>query len=289
MSINARREWTGWLFILPMLVVFASFVIYPILKSFVSSLYGFDYTRYFWNGLGNYGTIFHDPVFMKSIVTTIWFVVLIVPAQMIAALAISLLIQRYSNKTQSFFKAVFYVPGATSVVSLALIWGYIYNNDFGFANYVLASIGGEPVNWLGIHWGIYALSAIVVTISLGASVVVISAGLDAIPGEIYESARIDGAAPLRIFFRITLPLLKPSLLYVVVTGTIAAFQIFTVVLLMTGGGPAYKTTTMLMLIYREAFINMNFGTANAMGIVLCFIITSIAFIQFKLLKTDIEY
>jgi multiple sugar transport system permease protein len=288
-SMSTRRELTGWLFVLPMLIVFLSFVIYPVIQAFKSSLYGFDYTQYYWNGLGNYITIFQDETFLKSIRTTLLFVILIVPAQTVIALCISLTINSFSSKLQSFYKAVFYVPGVTSVVSLAMVWDYIYNNQFGFANYALSLVGMEPVNWLGINFGVYALSLIVITITLGTAVVVISAGLDGIPQELYESANIDGATPKRILFSITLPLLKPSLLYVVVTGMIAAFQIFTVILLMTGGGPAYKTTTILMLIYREAFMNMNFGAANAMGIVLCLIITTIAIIQFKLLKTDIEY
>ncbi len=289
LSMSGRRELTGWLFVLPMLLVFLAFVIYPILQSFKSSLYGFDYTRYYWDGFGNYARIFDDPIFLRSIRTTLLFVILIVPAQTVLALVLSLLINRFSNRAQSFFKAVFYVPVATSVVSLAMVWEYIYNNEFGFANYVLKLIGLGPVNWLGIDYGVYSLSLIVITISLGTSIVVVAAGLNGIPQEMYESAAIDGSSPSRTFFRITLPLLKPSLLYVVVTSTIASFQIFTVILLMTGGGPAYKTTTILMLIYREAFLNMNFGAANAMGIILCLIITSIALIQFRLMKTDIEY
>jgi len=119
--------------------------------------------------------------------------------------------------------------------------------------------------------------------------VVFAAALSGIPRDLYESASLDGATQVDSFLRITLPMLKPSILYVVVTTTIGAFQVFAIILLMTGGGPAYKTTTILMLIYREAFVNMNFGLANAMGIILCLIICLIAFIQFKLLKTDIEY
>ncbi|MFD0672460.1 carbohydrate ABC transporter permease [Cohnella sp. GCM10027633] len=289
LTMRGRRELTGWLFVSPMLLVFLTFVVYPILQAFKSSLYGFDYTSYYWNGFGNYAAILSDSVFLRAVRTTLWFVVLIVPTQTLIALAVSLTINRFSNRAQSFYKAVFYVPAVTSVVSLAMVWEYIYNNQFGFANYALKSVGLAPVNWLGIDFGVYALALIVVTISVGAAIVVLSAGLNGIPREIYESASIDGASPGRTLWRITLPLLKPSLLYVLVTSTIASFQIFTIILLMTGGGPAYKTTTMLMLIYREAFINMNFGAANAMGIILCLIITSIALLQFRLMKTDIEY
>jgi multiple sugar transport system permease protein len=190
---------------------------------------------------------------------------------------------------QSFLKATFYIPGVTSLVSIAMVWEYIYNNQFGLANYVLKTLGLSSVNFLGADWAYFALTLILLTTSIGSSIVIFTAAMNGIPSDLYESASLDGAKPLRSFFSITLPMLKPTLLYVIVTSTIGAFQIFAIILLMTGGGPAYKTTTILMLIYREAFVNMNFGIANAMGMVLCVIICLIAFLQFKLFKSDVEY
>ncbi|RKN70611.1 carbohydrate ABC transporter permease [Paenibacillus ginsengarvi] len=288
-NLKFRRELSGWLFVLPMLLFFASFVVYPILSSVWGSLYAFDYAGYTFAGLDNYKQLLGDSLFWKAVWNTIVFVLYLVPSITFLALFLAALIHRYPQKMQSFFKAAFYVPGVTSIVSLAMVWEYMYNNQFGLGNYLLKRFGLPPVNFLGSEYAYTSLALILVTISLGASLVVFSAALGGIPKDLYESASLDGATGTQTFFRITLPMLKPSVLYVVVTSTIGAFQVFAIILLMTGGGPAYKTTTILMLIYREAFINMNFGIANAMGIMLCLLICLIAFLQFKLLKSDVEY
>jgi multiple sugar transport system permease protein len=287
--LQLSREINGWLFVLPMLVFFLIFVVYPIVSSIKSSLYGFDYTQYYWAGLDNYATIFQDELFHKAVKNTLLFVICLVPALTVLSLILSVLINTHSNKMQSFLKATFYIPGVTSLVSIAMVWEYIYNNQFGLANYVLKTLGLSSVNFLGADWAYFALTLILLTTSIGSSIVIFTAAMNGIPSDLYESASLDGAKPLRSFFSITLPMLKPTLLYVIVTSTIGAFQIFAIILLMTGGGPAYKTTTILMLIYREAFVNMNFGIANAMGMVLCVIICLIAFLQFKLFKSDVEY
>lgn len=288
-NLKFRRELSGWLFVLPMLLFFASFVVYPILSSVWGSLFAFDYAGYTFAGLDNYKQLLGDSLFWKAVWNTIVFVLYLVPSITFLALFLAALIHRYPQKMQSFFKAAFYVPGVTSIVSLAMVWEYIYNNQFGLGNYLLKRFGLPSVNFLGSEYAYTSLALILVTISLGASLVVFSAALGGIPKDLYESASLDGATGAQTFFRITLPMLKPSVLYVVVTSTIGAFQVFAIILLMTGGGPAYKTTTILMLIYREAFINMNFGIANAMGIMLCLLICLIAFLQFKLLKSDVEY
>ncbi|TMV52778.1 sugar ABC transporter permease [Paenibacillus mesophilus] len=288
-SLKLRREWSGWLFVLPMLLFFVAFVVYPILSSIRSSLYAFDYAGYVFAGLDNYKQLVSDSLFWKAVWNTLVFVLYLVPSITVLALLLSAIIHVYPKKMQSFFRAAFYIPGVTSIVSLAMVWEYMYNNQFGLGNYFLKLIGMQPVNFLGSEYAYMSLSLILVTISLGSSIVVFTAALNGIPRDLYESASLDGAAPLRAFFSITLPMLRPSVLYVVVTSTIGAIQVFAIILLMTGGGPAYKTTTILMLIYREAFVNMNFGIANAMGVMLCLLICLIAFLQFKLLKSDVEY
>ncbi|WP_409345088.1 carbohydrate ABC transporter permease [Paenibacillus sp. MBLB4367] len=288
-SLKFRRELSGWLFVLPMLLFFIAFVVYPIFSSFRSSLYAFNYAEYTFAGLDNYKQLFGDSLFWKAGWNTLVFVLYLVPSVTILALVLAAVIHAYPKKMQTFFKAAFYIPGVTSVVSLAMVWEYMYNNQFGLANYLLKLVGLPPVNFLGSGYAYGSLTVILITITIGSAIVVFSAALNGIPRDLYESASLDGATGVSAFFRITLPMLKPSVLYVVVTSTIGAFQVFAIILLMTGGGPAYKTTTILMLIYREAFINMNFGIANAMGILLCLLICLIAFLQFKLLKSDIEY
>jgi len=140
-SIRLRREISGWLFVLPMLLFFLVFVVYPILSAVRSSLYGFDYTHYYWTGLDNYRTIFKDELFWKSIRNTLEFVLYLVPSITILALLLAVVIHTYPKKMQSFFKAAFYIPGVTSIVSLTMVWQYIYNGQFGLGNYVLDLFG----------------------------------------------------------------------------------------------------------------------------------------------------
>lgn len=289
MNTTARREVTGWLFILPMMLFFVTFLFYPIAKAIRMSMYTFDFRHYYFDWFHNYIELFHNETFLLAIKNTIMFVLIIVPSVTAVSLLIAVGIQNMSHLKQSFFKAAFYIPGVTSAVSLTMVWEYMYNNQFGIANFALKKLGIEPVNWLGAEYGVMSLSIIMITLALGGSVVVLSAGLNGIPKDLYESAYMDGAKGRDTFFRISLPLLRPSLLYVIVTGTIGAFQVFAIILLLTGGGPAYKTTTILMLIYTEAFKNLNYGLANAMGIILCILIGLIALAQFRALKSDIEY
>jgi multiple sugar transport system permease protein len=287
--MHARKEMIGWLFVAPMLIFFAVFVVYPIIDSIRTSFMGFDFTKYYWTGFDNYKQIFKDELFWKSMRNTLTFVVYLVPSITVLSLLLSLFINTYSNKMQSFFKAVFYIPSVTSIVSITLVWGYILNNQFGIGNFLLKQLGVESVNWLGINLAYPSLSLILITLGIGNAIVVFTAALNGIPMDLYESASLDGAKPSTVFFRITLPLLKPSMLYIIVTTTIGSFQVFAIILLMTAGGPAFHTTTILLLIYQQAFVTMNFGAANAMGIVLCIIICCIAYIQFKLFRSDIEY
>ncbi len=289
LSAGAKREITGWCFLLPMFVCFLVFVIYPIIEAFRMSLYVFDYRKYSFAGFQNYMNIFQDKVFLLSIWNTFKFVLFIVPSVTLLALILSLLIVRWPNNWQGFFKSAFYIPGVTSVVSLTMVWKYIFNEQFGLANYILRSMGMEGANWMGANLAYPAMTLIMISMFLGGNIVVLVSGLNAIPQEMYESAEIDGAKSMRRLFSITLPLLRPTLLYVVVTATIASFQVFAIILLMTGGGPAFDTTTILMLVYREAFSNMNFGVATAEGFVLALIVCVIAVLQFKFLSTDVEY
>lgn len=291
LTARARRNVTGWLFVTPLLAFFGMFYIYPMIDALVTSFQGFDYTSYYFVGWENYQTIFNDKLFWMSLLNTTIFVLLVVVPGTILALLMSLCINSFrSGASRAFFKAAFYIPGITSVVSLAMVWQYLFDNSFGLGNFLLKALGFQPVNFLGGNLVYASMSLILISTSLGSWIVVMTAGLNGISKELYEAAMIDGANGRQSFFKITLPLLKPTLLYVIVTATVGAFQIFAILLLMTGGGPAYKTTTILMLIYREAFMNMNIGRACAEGIILCIIVCSIAVIQFKCLGgDDVEY
>lgn len=290
LSLRWSNNLTAYGFLLPFLVPFAVFVFYPVFRAIYISF--FDYTPYGvnWNGIGNYRTLMQDAVFLTSLWNTIRIVMIVVPTSMAVALLISVIIVGRSAFTQSFFRASFYLPVVASAVASSLIWRYIYEENYGFANHVLSLLGIPPVSWLssaGMALG--SLSTTVIFSSIGVPVILYTASLAAIPRTYYEACEIDGATSWGKFIHITLPLLKPTLLYLAVTGTIGAFQIFTVVMLLTGGGPNYATTTIAYLLYKTAFAYSNFGLASAIGIVLLLIIGVISFVQFKYFSTDVEY
>lgn len=169
------------------------------------------------------------------------------------------------------------------------MWQYILNYDFGLLNYLMGLLGMEKINVLSYNMALITTTAIVLTLGLGQPIVILTAALGGIPPSYYEAAEIDGASFWRRHLSITLPLLKPAILFVVVTGTIGAFQVFAIILLFTAGGPHYATSTILLLLYQEAFVNGDYGRGSAMAVLLSLIIVMIAWAQFKFLKTDIEY
>ena len=214
----------------------------------------------------------------------------VVTAWLISSLTVATLIQPMPNKLQALFRGAFYLPNVISIVVISLVWIWIFEPQFGFFNYLLGLLGAEPVRWLQnpriALWSIVLSTILIVP---GSGVVIYSAAISAIPRDYYEAAEVEGANGLQKAFHITLPLLNPTTLYLMVIYTIAGFQIFERVYIMTGGGPINRTTTIVQLIYQTAFSDFNFGRASAQGLVLFAIIAAFSIIQFKFLSSDIEY
>lgn len=284
-----HKERYGYMFVAPALLFFALFYLYPILDAIKTSLYSYTVYSSGWAGLGNYWHLLEDEVFRKSVQNTLLIALMLVPAKLLLSLTLSIIISQFKSKGQSFFKAVFYIPAVTSVVSITLMWQYILNYDYGLLNYVIGLFGMDKVNVLSYDMALITTTAIVLTMGVGQPIVILTAALGGIPPSYYEAAEIDGASLFRKHASITLPMLKPAILFVVVTATIGAFQVFAIILLFTAGGPHYATSTILLLLYQEAFVNGDYGRGSAMAVILSIIIVAIAWIQFKLLKTEIEY
>src|SRR5690606_22720563 len=173
---------------------------------------------------------------------------------------------------------------------LAIVWSWIFDPTFGLLNYLLSLVGLGPVAWLSDPtWALPALALVVVSWVVGTAVILYSAGLDGIPGELLEAAAIDGTSPWQRFRYVTLPLLKPTTLYVLVTQTIGAFQTFIVVQLLTRGGPAYRTYTLVYDIYVTAFQFFDFGYAAAQGVILLLLAGAVAILQIRFMRGDITY
>ncbi|HKM42713.1 MAG TPA: sugar ABC transporter permease [Limnochordia bacterium] len=284
-----KARW-AYFFILPNLLLYAVFFLVPVAWSMVLSFLDYQWWGIEFVGFSNYSKVFADPIFWKALVNTAYYTLGVVPLWLGKALIISALIFPFRKPLQTFFKAAFYLPHVTSAVILSMIWLWIYNPPFGLLNYVLGFFGVDPVAWLGnTLTAMPSLILMQVVMGGGSSIVLISAAMNGIPSYLYEAAELDGARPLQLFLRVTLPLLKPTLLYLVVTGTINSFQVFTNIYLMTRGGPQFSTTTIVYMIYDTAFKQFQFGPASAMAMVL-FVITAVfALVQFRWLGQEVEY
>jgi multiple sugar transport system permease protein len=287
---HKKNDVWGYIFIFPGMVFFIIFVLVPLFNALKYSLYDYNIINYKWVGLKNFRMLITDNVFNKSLANTFIFVIGIVPTTIIISLFLSVNIIKLNGKLQSFFRGAFYLPVVTSSVAMSIVWKWIYNPVNGLMNYFLSIIGVEPVNWLGDSSTVlFSLVLVVLSWSVGTPVILYCASLGSIPKTYYEAADIDGANKWQLFKNITLPLLRPTTLYIIVTSTIGTFQTFVVVQLMSGGGPHYASSTILFLLYKTAFEFNNYGLASAMGIILFFIICIISIIQFKYLSSYVEY
>jgi multiple sugar transport system permease protein len=290
-SHKAAKQFWGFFFIMPSFIFFVLFLVYPVLESLVLSFFEETWREGMrWVGLKNYFTIFQDFVFRKALVNTFLYVLYVVPTVMVLALVIAVLVHKKPLRVQSFFRITFYIPTILSAVSVSLVWNMLFNQAYGLLNSMLVSMGMEPVSWLGnADIVMISLSLVLVTMFIGKPVVLLLAGINGIDSTYFEAAAIDGANRWQEFWKITLPLLKPTFLYVFVTTTINAFLIFTVIRLMTGGGPAYASTTVMYLIYTSAFSLGEYTIASTMGVILFIFTATIAAIQFLLLsKSEVQ-
>lgn len=282
-----KDRW-AYLFLLPSFIFFSIFFLFPVVWGVIMSFRYYTLVSSEWVGFGNYKYIFNeDPLFWKSLLNNLYYAAGVVPLWLGKALLVALLIFPFRKSIQTFFKAAFYLPHVTSAVIISMIWLWIFNPPFGLLNWLLGTPGFA---WLGNSTtAMPALILMQVIMGGGSSIVLISAALGSIPSDYYEAAQLDGATPWQQAIRITLPLLKPTLLYLVVMGTISSFQVFTNIYLMTKGGPSFSTVTIVYLIYETAFKYYDFGAASAMAVVLFAIIFLFGLIQFKWLGTDVEY
>ncbi len=284
-----RHKWS-YLFIFPSMTLFFVFIAYPVMRAIILAFQKADLRGATWVGLRNFQDVFASKLFIDSMIHTFIYAVFVVTAWIVTSLVVAALIQPLTNRIQSLFRAAFYLPNVISIVIVALVWIWIFEPDYGFFNYLLSLVGIQRVLWLQnpdiALWSIVLSTVLIVP---GSGVVIYSAAIGSIPTEFYEAADIEGASGLAKLIHITFPLLKPTTLYLVVIYTIAGFQIFERVYIMTGGGPINSTTTIVQLIYQTAFSDFNYGRASAEALILFAIIAAFSIVQFKFLSTDVEY
>jgi multiple sugar transport system permease protein len=268
------------------------FTLLPVLQAFALSLQSARIVGGEWVGLENFVTLAEDPIFRQAMGNTVLYTVIVVAAQLTLALVVASLIQPLGRKSQTFYRALFYLPLVNSAILVAMVWRWIFNpNPYGLANTVLGALGFEPLLWIGSSD--QALAAVILSAVLtipGGGVVLYSAAMGSLPRELYEAAEVEGAGPFTKWWYITVPLLKPTTLYLLVIYTILAFQVFERVYVMTnGGGPNNATVTIVQFIYSTAFQFGRYGLASAMAVVLFIMAVAVAVIQFRSLRSDVEY
>jgi multiple sugar transport system permease protein len=294
LSLGQRRAIWAYIFLLIPLSFFITIRFAPTLFAMSVSLFRWDIlsSNKPWMGLKNYETLFADPVFWQSLTNTLLYVALSVPLQLVSGLFFALLLQA-GARWRGFFRALYFIPFVTSTVAISWVWRWIYEPTFGPLNKLLAVAGLPEQKFLASPD--QALASIVVAIvwqALGFYVIIFLAGLEAIPHDFYEAAKIDGARAWDLFRHITLPLLNPTIVFLTVIGTINAIQVFTQVLNMSfqgTGGPLNSTKSLVLFIYQQAFKSFKMGYASAGTVVLFGLILVITIIQLRVTTRRVEY
>ena len=288
-----RRYGWGYAFVLPSMLTFTIFIVIPVFWSFLISLQEYSLVRGgTWVGLDNYREAFttQGGVFVQAIKNTLFYTVFTVSTNIMVGLILASLIQPLAKYAKTFFLAAYYLPAVTSAVIIAITWRWILNTEYGFFNYLLSLVGVEPVRWLSdpdIALKSVTLSTMLTVPATG--VVLFSAAMGGIPNELYEAAELDGAGPIRRWWNITVPLIKPTMLYLVVLYTIASFEVFEKIYIMIPSGVGNSTQTIVTQIFQTGFQQFRYGVAAAQAFILFVMVAVVAALQFRFLRSDIEY
>lgn len=277
----------GLIFVLPMLVLFVIFRFVPTLGAGGMSLTDFRLSGEFsFVGADNYVRLVNDPIFWSSLGTTLLYAVIYVPMVFVVAMVTALLLH-HVVWARGFFRGALFLPYVTSFVLAGIIWLWVYSAD-GLINGLLAEAGINPVGFLsgGQLTVLTSISIVSTWRGFGYAMLILLAGLKNVPEELSEAAMIDGAGPIRRFFSITVPMVKPVIFFVMVIETIVAFQIFDTIYVMTGGGPARASYSLVYVLYDQAFSNFDFGYAATIGMAIFLIVMIISLIQRRLLDRD---
>jgi multiple sugar transport system permease protein len=279
-----RQLWKdryAYFFLTPGYFVFLALVFLPLVAGIWVSFFTTDFITFKWVGVGNYRTLLTDRDFLRVMHNTVTYVGILVPVTTVVSLLISFLIQPLAPAMQSFFRGAFYLPGTIGGIVLTTVWLWIFDPTFGVANYLLGLVGIKPVLWLASAASLYAVCIVVFFMNLGTDIILFLAGLANIPPELTDAAQVDGAPPWRVIWHVTLPLLRPVLAFVVATQTIAFFQIWETIYILTNGGPFNASASVVFFIFQTAFRYSRWGLGAAMGVALMIIIVAITLVQLR--------
>lgn len=279
----SRETLAAWAFAAPALVVIALFFGVPVLAGLALSLTDFDIyaladlRNLRWQGLGNYAQVLQMPLFWQALGNTAYFVVLGVPLSIALSLGAAVLLQSKLVRFKPLLRTALFAPVVTTLVAVAVIWRYLFHVRYGLVNHTLLALGIDPVDWLGDpHWSMPTIILFAAWKNFGGNMIIFIAALQAVPQDLYEAARLDGARGGAQFRHITLPGIAPTLLMVTILTTAGYFQLFAEPYVMTQGGPLQSTVSVLYLMYDEGFKWWNLGLASAVAFVLFLIIVAVS-------------
>ena len=281
----------AWWFVGPALLVIAVFFVLPVLAGLAISLTDFDIyaladlRNLRIVGLRNYAELLQRPLFWKALGNTLYFVVVGVPLSLAVSLGAALLLDSRFARFQPLFRTALFAPVVTTIVAVAVIWRHLLGTRYGFVNYALGAIGIAPIDWLGDpRFAMPAIIIFAVWKNFGYNMIILLAGLQSIPRDLYEAARIDGASALARFRYVTLPMLAPILTIVGILTVAGYFQLFAEPYVMTQGGPLQSTVSVLYFMYEEGFKWWNLGTASAVAFMLFLLIFAVTMLQLRQMR-----
>ncbi|WP_248927998.1 carbohydrate ABC transporter permease [Paenibacillus hamazuiensis] len=291
-AVRLRENAAGFMLLSPSLLILFVFVVIPIGYSACLSLFSWDMMRPSptFVGFDNYVHLFGNPAFYSTLTRTLLYTVLTVPAAMTISLAFAILLDKGVRSLITIYRTLFFAPIITSTVAISVVWMFIYHPDYGLANSVLQSLGLQPLKWLNASsTALLSLAIMAVWKQIGFCVIIYLAGLQGIPAELEEAAKVDGAGRYRVLASIKLPLLTPTVFFLVVYLTIEQLQTFAQVDVMTKGGPAGSTELIVMHLYNYAFERFQMGYASAIAMVLLVIILLLTWVQMRSAGRKVHY
>ncbi|MBM6943049.1 MULTISPECIES: sugar ABC transporter permease [Collinsella] len=288
---GGKRSLAGWVYLLPSIAIFAIFVIYPFARTIITSFFATTpaggLTQFI--GLSNFITLFTDPLYTQAIANTLIYVVLTVPLTIVIALLLAVLTAQ-DLPGMGIFRTIFSATMGISVAAAAVFWNLLFNANSGVLNRIIEFFGGEGVGWLiDQNFALVSVSIISIWMNLGMAYLILLGAIKSIDGSYYESVEIVGGGFWYRLRRVTVPLISPSLFFVLTITVIGAFQSFGLIDMLTQGGPNNATVLLIYRLYRDAFVNFRIGSASAQGVILFVVIFVISYIQTKLTEDKVTY
>lgn len=276
------RTITGYAFVLPAMILIFAFMIIPIFMTGYMSLFNKTLVKNDFIAFANYARLLGDKKFLNSLLHTFTYVGILVPTVVLTAMLLSSIIVRKSHRVGAFYRGLFYIPTIASAVTVSVIWNWVFNPVAGVANYLITTLGGTPLAWFSDRILAFFCVCLVAFVGLiGQPIILYTAAMNGVSIDYYEAASLDGANAWVQFWKVTVPEVRPTTLYVTIITAINAFQLFIPIQLLTKGGPVNSTTSLMYTLYTTAFTDNKYGYASAMGVILLVFLATFSIVQFR--------